>query len=83
MLIFKCFLVQVGDFYFFTALANKPPLKGEGDQRSWWRGFLWNLLLDVLGFTEAPLSQACGLPAPLSGEPITNKPPLKGEGDRR
>ena len=38
MLIFKCFLVQVGDFYFFTALANKPPLKGEGDQRSWWRG---------------------------------------------
>ena len=28
MLIFKCFLVQVGDFYFFTALANKPPLKG-------------------------------------------------------
>ena len=38
MLIFGCFLVQVGDFYFFTALANKPPLKGEGDQRSWWRG---------------------------------------------
>ena len=28
MLIFGCFLVQVGDFYFFTALANKPPLKG-------------------------------------------------------
>ena len=28
MLIFRCFLVQAGDFYFFTALANKPPLKG-------------------------------------------------------
>ena len=66
-----------------SLIEKKPPLKGEGDQRSWWRGFLWNLLLDVLGFTEAPLSQACGLPAPLSGEPITNKPPLKGEGDRR
>ena len=28
MLIFRCFLGQAGDFYFFTALANKPPLKG-------------------------------------------------------
>lgn len=22
-----------------TSLPNQPPLKGEGDQRSWWRGF--------------------------------------------
>ena len=24
---------------FLRRLQDKPPLKGEGDQRSWWRGF--------------------------------------------
>ena len=55
----------------------KPPLKVEGHRRRRGGGSLWNLLLDVLGFTEVPLSQACGLPAQhkarpsgaLSGEP--------------
>ena len=59
-----------------------PPLKGEGDQRSWWRGSLWNLLLNVRGFTEAPLSHLrCQLP--FQGSLIEKKPPLKGEGDQR
>ena len=44
------------------------PFRG-GEPAKLVEGFLWNLLLDVLGFTEEPLSQACGLPASLSGEP--------------
>ena len=36
--------------------VKKPPLKREGDRRRRWRDSLWNLLLDVLGFTEVPLS---------------------------
>ena len=35
MLIFRCFLVQVGDFYFYGVckFVHKPPLKGEGNRR--------------------------------------------------
>ena len=40
MLIFRCFLVQASNFilYGVCKFVHKPPLKGEGDQRSWWRG---------------------------------------------
>ena len=69
MLIFKCFLVQVGDFYFFTALANKPPLKGEGDQRSWWRGSA-EIFYSCFRFHGRNPSVSLWLPAPLSGEPV-------------
>ena len=48
---------------------------------------MWNLLIGVLDFTEAPLSQACGLPAPFSREPKVKaslekggEPPLGGGG---
>ena len=35
MLVFKSFLVQVGDFisYGVCKFVHKPPLKGEGDRR--------------------------------------------------
>jgi len=69
MLIFGCFLVQVGDFYFFTALANKPPLKGEGDQRSWWRGSA-EIFYSCFRFHGRNPSVSLWLPAPLSGEPV-------------
>ncbi len=56
---------------------NSLPFRGGGPAKLV-EGFLWNLLLDVSGFTEVPLSQAYGLPAQhkarpagaLSGEPI-------------
>ena len=69
MLIFGCFLVQVGDFYFFTALANKPPLKGEGDQRSWWRGSA-EIFYSCFRFHGRNPSVSLWLPVPLSGEPV-------------
>ena len=46
---------------------KKPPLKGEGDQRSWWRGSLWNLLLNVRGVTEEIPQSACGCQLPFQG----------------
>ena len=53
---------------------GEPPIGGGG--------VLWNLLLDVRGFTEESLSQAYGLPAQhkarptgaLSGEPEISLP---------
>ena len=36
--------------------TNEPPLKGEGDQRSWWRGSVKSFT-SVSGFTEESLSQ--------------------------
>ena len=50
-------------------------------------GVLWNLLLGVRGFTEALLSQACGLPAQHKARPTgalkgKRVSPL-GEGNRR
>ena len=45
-----------------------PPLKGEGDQRSWWRGSLWNLLRNVRDYTEESLSQPAAASSP-KGEP--------------
>ena len=69
MLIFKCFLMQVGDFYFFTVLANKPPLKGEGDQRSWWRGSA-EIFYSCFRFHGRNPSVSLWLPVSLSGEPV-------------
>ena len=60
-----------------------------------WRGSVWNLLLNVRGVTEAPLSHLrCqlstrhALRVPFQGSPIhekarIKKPPLKREGDQR
>ena len=50
-----------------------PPLGGGGI-------FLWNLLLDVKDFTEVPLSQAYGLPAPLKGSLYTKREPIFEKG---
>ena len=69
MLIFKCFLMQVGDFYFFTVLANKPPLKGVGDQRSWWRGSA-EIFYSCFRFHGRNPSVSLWLPVSLSGEPV-------------
>ena len=62
-----------------------PPLKGEGDQRSWWRGSAEIFCSCFRFHRRNPLSQACGLPAPLSGEPFLpcefspTKLPRRGE----
>ena len=44
-----------------------PPLQGEGDQRSWWRGVTGSEVR-LPSPTVTPLRQACGLPPPLLGE---------------
>ena len=61
--------------------GGEPSLDGGGI-------FLWNLLLDVSGYTEVPLSQAYGLPVQhkarpsgaLSGKPIFEKKAAKQKG---
>ena len=45
-----------GRLLFLRRLQDKPPLKGEGDQRSWWRGSVESFT-SVSGFTEESLSQ--------------------------
>ena len=44
----------------------KPPLKGEGDQRSWWRGSA-EIFTPVLGFTEETPQSAYGCQLPFQG----------------
>ncbi len=48
----------------FQGSLNQPPLKGEGDRRQAVEGFLWNLLLYVLGFTEEIPQSAYGCQLP-------------------
>ena len=79
MLIFKSFLVQMGAFYFYGVckFVHKPPLKGEGDQRSWWRGSA-EIFYSCFRFHGRNPSVSLWLPAQhktrptgaLSGEPV-------------
>ena len=76
--------------------CKKPPLKGEGDQRSWWRGSCEIFCLMCEVSRKKPLSQAYGLPAQhkarpagalkgsleTQGEPRLKASPL-GEGNQR
>ena len=66
--------------------TNEPPLKGEGDQRSWWRGSVESFT-SVSGFTEESLRLPFGClfkrgycvetpPLPNGGSPRTERSPL-------
>ena len=69
MLIFKHFSYVSGQPYFVRRLQArnyKPPLKGEGDQRSWWRGSA-EIFTPVLGFTEETPQSAYGCQLPFQG----------------
>ena len=46
-----------------------PPLKGEGDQRSWWRGSA-EIFYSCFRFHGRNPSVSLWLPVPLSGEPV-------------
>ena len=63
MLVFKSFLMQVGDFisYGVCKFVHKPPLKGEGDQRSWWRGSDV-IFFDALDALDESLGMCRGCP---------------------
>ena len=52
----QAFSSVCGRLLFLRRLQDKPPLKGEGDQRSWWRGSVESFT-SVSGFTEESLSQ--------------------------
>ena len=68
--------------------CKKPPLKGEGNQRSWWRGSCEIFCLMCEMSRKYP-SVTCGASSPFrgayipKGEPECKKPPLKGEGNQR
>ena len=49
----QAFSSVCGRLLFLRRLQDKPPLKGEGDQRSWWRGSLCNPPQQPTGFTRS------------------------------
>ena len=63
--------------------ANKPPLKGEGDQRSWWRGSAEIFCSCFRFHRRNPSVKPAACQLPFQGSLGTNKPPLKREGDQR